>query len=201
MIRPPAPAVQRDEFVHEFHADTLMRTFSISMGPRHAKHARSGAPQACECASLSKAAVPPSRRRILLVDDDASVRESLSAVLVGEGYLVVPASDGQQALESAAAGAVDLVLLDLNMPRKNGWDTFEQLTRAHPLLPVIVITARPNQFFTALGAGAGALLEKPVEIPVLLQTVARLLAESDVTHLSRLAGREAPFTYSQGSKI
>src|SRR6266496_2292086 len=65
-------------------------------------------------------------KRILLVDDDPTVRDSLNAVLQSEGYWVIPAENGQQALDLANKSSVDLVLLDLNMPVKNGWDTFEQ---------------------------------------------------------------------------
>jgi len=138
------------------------------------------------------------RKRILLVDDDAGVRGSLHDVLVEEGYLVIPANDGQQALELIASSAIDLVLLDLNMPRKNGWDTFEHLSAGHPLVPVILITARPNQLFAAVGSGVGALLEKPLDISILLQTITRLLTESDETRLARLAGRDVPFRYAAG---
>lgn len=134
-------------------------------------------------------------RRILLVDDDPTVRDSLNDVLTGEGYSVIPAENGEQALNLAARLPFDLVLLDLNMPVKNGWDTFQQLTMEHPLVPVIIVTARPNQLFTALGAGAGALLEKPMDIPTLLQTVEKLLAESAWQNLARLAGRETEFHY------
>ena len=146
---------------------------------------------------------PPPRKkasckRVLLVDDDRTVRDSLTAVLEAEGYVVVPAEDGQQALDQMYTTPIDLVLLDLNMPRKNGWDTFERLSADHPLVPVILITARPNQLFTAAGAGVGALLEKPLDIPVLLQTIARLLAESVETRLARLAGRDVPFRYAAG---
>jgi len=129
------------------------------------------------------------------VDDDPTVRDSLSDVLVAEGYVVIPAGNGQQALELANQSAVDLVLLDLNMPVKNGWDTFEPLTREHPLLPIIIITARPNQFFTALSAGAGALMEKPMDIPTLLQTMETLLAETGEQRLARLVGKKAEFHY------
>ena len=138
------------------------------------------------------------RKHILLVDDDAGVRGSLHDVLVEEGYQVIPAHDGQHALEQIAATAFDLVLLDLNMPRKNGWDTFERLSAEHPLVPVIIITARPNQVFAAVGAGAGALLEKPLDIPILLHTITRLLAEPVATRLDRLAGRDVPFRYAAG---
>lgn len=140
----------------------------------------------------------PARRPILLVDDDASVRGSLEDVLVEEGYLVIPAHDGQHALELIALTSVDLVLLDLNMPRKGGWDTFERLSTEHPLVPIIIITARANQLFTALSAGVGALLEKPLDIPILLETMTRLLAESGEMRLARLAGSEAPLRHAAG---
>src|SRR5213593_2447696 len=117
-------------------------------------------------------------KRILLVDDDATVRDSLNDVLQSEGYRVIPAENGQQALDLANKWPVDLVLLDLNMPVKNGWDTFERLTAERPLIPIIIVTARPNQLFTALNAGVGALLEKPMEIRTLLWTMEKLLAET-----------------------
>jgi DNA-binding response OmpR family regulator len=155
------------------------------------------------CSPMSSSECPTRRspessrdgKRILLVDDDVTVRDSLNAVLASEGFEVVPAENGQRALDLALQSAFDLVLLDLNMPVKNGWDTFEQLTREHPLLPVIIVTARPNQLFTALGAGVGALLEKPMDIPMLLRTIAKLLAESAEQRLGRLAGKKTEFHY------
>ena len=148
---------------------------------------------------LRKLAVHPAAessgrgKRILLVDDDPTVRDSLNDVLVAEGYLVILAENGQQALDIAARLPVDLAVLDLNMPVKNGWDTFERLTADHPLIPIIIATARPNQLFTALNAGAGALLEKPMDIPTLLRTIEGLLAESAEERLARLAGKKTEF--------
>ncbi len=133
--------------------------------------------------------------RVLLVDDDPTVRDSLKDVLEAEGYQIIPAEDGQQALDLANKSPVDLVLLDLNMPVKNGWDTFEQFTREHPFIPVVIVTARSNQLFTALGAGAGALLEKPMDIRTLLRTIAKLLAETADQRLARLAGKQTTFHY------
>jgi DNA-binding response OmpR family regulator len=149
----------------------------------------------CKPAAPSSTGTGPLGNRILLVDDDATVRDSLHDVLVGEGYFVVPAGNGCQALDLANKLSVDLVLLDLNMPVKNGWETFEQFTREHPLIPVIIITARPNQLFTALGAGAGALLEKPMDIPTLLHTMKTLLIETEEQRLARLVGKRAEFHY------
>ena len=139
--------------------------------------------------------VKPAANRILVVDDDAAVREMLTRVLVGEGYSVWAAANGTAALEIAAAAKVDLVLLDLNMPGRSGWDTFERLTAENPLVAVIIVTARSKQLFTALGAGVGALLEKPLDFPMLLQTVSRLLAEPAESRLARMTGNPVNFNY------
>jgi len=140
--------------------------------------------------------IPP-RQRILVVDDDAGVRESLAGVLRQEGYSVSLAANGADALATVSRAAADLVILDLNMPVMNGWDTFEKLTFRHPQIPIIIATARANQLFTALGAGADALLEKPLDIPELIKTVRRLLGYPLENHLARLAGRKARFHYVQ----
>jgi DNA-binding response OmpR family regulator len=135
------------------------------------------------------------KKRILLVDDDSSVRQMLMRVLVGEGYLVLPAASGLEGLKIASRTQIDLVLLDLNMPGQSGWETFEGLMAENSSVPVIIITARPNQLFTALASGVGALLEKPLDFPNLLQAVANLLAESEEQRLARMAGKPAEFHY------
>ena len=136
----------------------------------------------------------PKIPRVLLVDDDVSVVAALSGVLRSEGYDVIQAFDGRQALEHfRAAGGADLALLDLNMPVKGGWDTFEQLTAINPLLPIIVITARPGQYPLAAAAGVAALMEKPLDIPLLLESMRKLLAEPAGVRLAGIAG-QAPHT-------
>ena len=165
-----------------------------SADSRSPRRAGSPAP-ACQSAVQSSPGKAQSARRILLVDDDPTVRDSVNNVLASEGYFVIPAENGQQALDLMTKSSVDLVLLDLNMPVKNGWDAFEQLTREHPLIPIIIVTARPNQVFTAISAGVGALLEKPMDIPTLLRTMEQLLAESAEKRLARLAGKETEFHY------
>jgi two-component system torCAD operon response regulator TorR len=133
--------------------------------------------------------------KILLLDDDEAIRQMLGRILTQEGYLVIPAATGQRALELAAATELDLALLDLNLPGQNGWDVFERLTADKPLLPVVIITARANQLFVALGAGAGALMEKPLDPPRLLQIIRDLLDEPVEVRLARVAGRRAEFHY------
>jgi CheY-like chemotaxis protein len=136
-----------------------------------------------------------SKPKILLADDDPGIRQILVRLLSEENYLVLTAANGVEALTVTGTAKIDLALLDLNMPVKGGWETFEQLSARNPLLPVILITARPNQFFPALAAGVGALLEKPLDFAKLFQTIHDLLAEPDEVRLARSAGRSAAFSY------
>ena len=115
--------------------------------------------------------------RILIVDDDASVRRALADVLAGEGYEVVPAGGGVQALALADCVPVDLLLLDLNLLGQSGWDTFAEFDATHPDTPIILITARPGQTAQATQWRADALMEKPLNLPLLIETIARLLQE------------------------
>jgi CheY-like chemotaxis protein len=133
--------------------------------------------------------------KILLVDDDPAIRQILVRLLTEEDYLVLSAANGVEALVLNSSAKFDLVLLDLNMPLKDGWETFEQLSSKNPLLPIILITARPNQFFPALAAGVGALMEKPLDFTRLFQTIHELLEEPEEERLARLTGRSAPFSY------
>ena len=131
-------------------------------------------------------AVKPVKKKILLVDDDPAIRQILVRLLEDENYFVLTAANGVEALALVEATKFDLVLLDLNMPVKDGWQTFEQMSAKNPLLPVILITARPNQFFPALASGVGALLEKPL---ALLVRLSRPLASAQWFEHSRSSAR------------
>lgn len=126
-------------------------------------------------------------KSILVVDDDAAVRASLARVLESEGYAVWLAAEGKEAMQILRESPPDLVLLDITMPGKNGWDIFDRMEKLYPFLPVIVITAKPNQHGRASGYGIDALMEKPLDFPVLLQTIGQLLEETPARRLARLA--------------
>ena len=128
-------------------------------------------------------------KRILIADDDASVRSGLAAVLELEGYIVDEAHDGIQAVACAIERSPDLILLDLNMPHWDGWTAFGQLDRVTSLLPIIVITARPNQYERARRLGVDAFMEKPLDFPTLLETIAALIQEEPVRHIQRITSR------------
>lgn len=122
------------------------------------------------------------KKTILIVDDDRSVREALANVLLSENYQTIIAPNGAVGIDMATDNSIDLVLLDLNMPKKDGWETFETLNSRFPDLPILIITARSNQLFRALAAEAVALMEKPLDVPELLRTIERLLKNSRHKH-------------------
>jgi CheY-like chemotaxis protein len=117
---------------------------------------------------------------LLVVEDDADIRESLVEVLQDEGYRVTAAGDGQQALDAleAAPDKPALILLDLMMPVMNGFQfREEQLARAELAeIPVLVITADANAKAKAGSLKAAGLLQKPVKIQPLLDLIAQLIA-------------------------
>jgi DNA-binding NtrC family response regulator len=128
------------------------------------------------------------KTHVLVVDDDESVRASLKKVLESADCEVVLAENGQQAVERFTPGGIDLVILDLDIPLKDGWETFENLTRRDPCMPVIIMTGMANQRPILLAAGVGALFEKPIEAPVLLDTIKQLLAEPREQRVRRVRG-------------
>ncbi len=121
---------------------------------------------------------------ILVVDDDANVRESLGDVLSQEHYSVKLACDGHDAVRQFLEGPPDLILLDVNMPDITGWQTFQIIAQLYPFVPVIIITARPGQARRAAELGINAFMEKPLAIPVLLRTVRDLLAHPESAHFA-----------------
>jgi len=128
------------------------------------------------------------RKNILIVDDDASVRKSLCKVLRETDYKVMEAADVAEAVQWFETGQVDLLLLDIGLPVRSGWDVFERITNQAPAIPIIIVTGKANQFDLAVAAGVGALMEKPLDAAELLKTIQELLAESPATRLRRLCG-------------
>jgi DNA-binding response OmpR family regulator len=142
------------------------------------------------------ASFPPANReavkkKILVVDDDPQIRQSLQKVLRAEGYEVVLAADGREGIEKFDTEQIDLLLLDVSLPDISGWDVFETVTSRNAFVPIIIITGRSEQHQLAVWSGVGALVVKPLDFPRLLETVKEILAESPEVHLQRLAGRRS----------
>lgn len=146
---------------------------------------QSSSPQRRPAPATSNA-TPKSSGHILLADDDPSVREMLGRVLESEHYHVSFAKNGREATQRLKAEPPDLILLDLSMPEKDGWDTFNGICDTQPMIPVIIITARPHQYGRALDLGVDALMEKPLHLPLLLKTIKDLLHETEAQRVERL---------------
>lgn len=113
--------------------------------------------------------------RILIVDDEQDILEILQMILEMEGHAVDTASTGQQAIDKMSAVVPDLVLSDVMMPVMNGIELLQRL-KAHPqhrAIPVILTSA--GTIDAGALRGSDAFLRKPVDLDVLMQTIARIL--------------------------
>lgn len=126
-------------------------------------------------ASLRAVAVP--ERRILLVDDEPGLRRTLSDRLRKEGYAVEAAENGDVALELARKGHYDVIVLDLNLPAKDGLQVCHELRREGQNVAVLMLTARDTMAdkITGLKSGADDYMTKPFESAELLARIEALL--------------------------
>ncbi|MEX2587524.1 MAG: response regulator [Actinomycetota bacterium] len=119
-------------------------------------------------------------KKILIADDDPVIIELLQVNLEMEGYDVLRAADGQQAVEAATADLPDLVLLDIMMPRMDGWAAQAELARnpATAGIPVIFLSARAQQADLKKGYESGVVeyVTKPFDPVALLSIIEQVLA-------------------------
>ncbi|PSL03667.1 two-component system response regulator MprA [Haloactinopolyspora alba] len=115
--------------------------------------------------------------RVLVADDDPSVRESLRRSLTFNGYQVELATDGEEALQSITAATPDAVVLDIMMPRMDGLAACRALRAAGNDLPILMLTARDevSDRVSGLDAGADDYLPKPFALEELLARLRALL--------------------------
>lgn len=125
--------------------------------------------------------------RILVVDDDRAVRESLRRSLQFNGYQVDLAADGQQALDMLAQNRPDLMVLDVMMPRVDGLEVARRLRSVGDDLPILVLTARDavSDRVAGLDAGADDYLPKPFALEELLARLRALLRRTGPADASR----------------
>ncbi|HKA87550.1 MAG TPA: sigma-54 dependent transcriptional regulator [Haliangiales bacterium] len=126
--------------------------------------------------------------RILVADDEPNLRRVLSAILAREGYEVVQATDGEEAL-ALLDPTTSAVITDLRMPRRDGMDVLRQVVTDHPDVPVIIITAHGSvdSAVEAVKLGAFDYIEKPFEQEEIRRVVAKAVKQSE-------AQRKAPRT-------
>jgi len=122
----------------------------------------------------------PRKRTIVVIEDEAAIRRGIADALSLSGYNVVEAADGEAGLAEARHSGVDLVLLDLLMPKMNGLAVLSQLRQSHPVLPVIILTARgaEDDRVRGLRGGADDYVVKPFSARELLARVEAVLRRS-----------------------
>jgi DNA-binding response OmpR family regulator len=127
--------------------------------------------------------------RVLVVDDQREILELTETVLSSEGLAVETASSGDEALRKLARGTFDLVLLDINMPAMDGWETLRLIRtdERHEDLPVVMFSVKGEvaDQVQSLQAGATAYITKPFVVDELVGRLRRVLAR-------RRGGRSEP---------
>jgi two-component system, OmpR family, alkaline phosphatase synthesis response regulator PhoP len=117
--------------------------------------------------------------RVLIVEDEAHLARGLRFNLEAEGHNVQVASDGERALELLLGGSetFDVVVLDVMLPRKSGFEVVAQLREAHNFVPVLMLTARgrPEDVLKGFSSGADDYLTKPFELSILIARLQGLL--------------------------
>jgi two-component system, OmpR family, alkaline phosphatase synthesis response regulator PhoP len=115
--------------------------------------------------------------RILVVEDEEALRVALSDRLKNEDYVVESAADGEEGLEKALAGRFDLLILDVMLPRKKGFDICRDVRQAGLVVPIIMLTAKSETVDKVLGLKIGAddYVTKPFEMIELMARIEALL--------------------------
>lgn len=120
------------------------------------------------------------RRKILVVEDDAAIREGIVDAMQFAGFECLEAFDGETGLDAALEAECDLVLLDLVLPKRDGLEILDQVRRARPTLPVIILTARGEEGDRVKGLRLGAddYVVKPFSVKELQARVDAVLRRS-----------------------
>lgn len=122
-------------------------------------------------------------KRLLIADDDTQIRELLAFDIAQSGYITDCAQDGEEALKKVLENNYDLILLDVMMPKMNGYDVCKNIRIAKPDIPILMLTAKGSIEDKTEGFDCGAddYLIKPFEIQEVLLRIRALLRRSDNT--------------------
>ncbi len=131
---------------------------------------------------------PRKQARILIADDERSLRDFFRHVLERAGFEVVSAEDGKSAVTAALSNEIDLAVVDLIMPEQDGIETISILRKRKPRLPIIAISGYVGGELLAAAQhlGADEILAKPVEPQTLMETVRKMLAGRGALRINRM---------------
>jgi DNA-binding response OmpR family regulator len=135
-------------------------------------------------------------RKVLVVDDDPSIRRLLNATLELEGYTVAMAADGEEALAELPTSRPDVVVLDVMMPKLNGLDVLDRIRRnpETATLPVILLTARSSKedVWEGWQRGVDYYMTKPFDVEELLRFIEFVLEGGDAPPANDAESTESP---------
>lgn len=134
---------------------------------------RGGGPPPSGSKARARAGGDGQHDTVLVVDDDTSILDTVSSILSGEGYHVVSAATGEEALAAVARKQPALILLDMRMPIMDGWAVARALREQGIQVPIVVMTAAESAKRWADEVGAEGYLAKPFGLDDLLATVER----------------------------
>lgn len=152
-------------------------------------------------------------KKILVVDDEARMRKIIADFLGAKGYRIIEAGDGVEALEKFDEETPDLIILDVMMPRMDGWDTCRAIRKTSKV-PIIMLTARGEEIDELVGfdLGADEYIAKPFSPRILVARVEAILRRSsnqeDICHFGKITvnkparevcvdGRQIDLTYKE----
>lgn len=129
------------------------------------------------------------QKRILIVDDDDEIRDLLEFDIAQSGYFVDTAKDGMEGLNKALNNAYDLILLDVMMPKMNGFDVCKNIRQAKLAIPILMLTAKGTIDDKTIGFDCGAddYLVKPFDIQEVLLRIRVLLRRNQVEDTTSLS--------------
>ena len=168
--RPVSSTEAYNRLARAAHAGDVLAVYVYMPGHRAARDSRDSRRRAAEMKS-----------RILVIDDEAGIRDSMRRTLEYQGYQFVGAATGQEGLALIERDPPDLVFLDIKMPGMDGLEVLERIKAANPGVPVVMVSGHgtAQNAFEARDKGASGFIEKPFSEPVLLERIEKEL------HLSR----------------
>lgn len=145
--------------------------------------------------------------KLMVVDDDPHIRELVRVFLEREGFEVMEAADGEEALSSFATAPADLVILDIMMPNMDGWELCRELRQFYPDIPLLMLTAKgeTSQKIKGFELGTDDYLVKPFEPAELVVRVKALLKRyriesSHTVQIGQLQLNKKTFEMTKGNK-
>lgn len=126
---------------------------------------------------------------ILVIDDEEEIRNTVSAILSDECYLVETAKDGKEAIKASKKTPFDLALVDIKLPDMQGTELLKNLREAQPKMAAIMMTGYPSieNAMKSVNNKADGYILKPFDVPMLLETIKKILAEKSKAYFQMFA--------------